>query len=91
MKHDFTLKVGELGMYSYERPAYTLWDALANGLIDAGYSEKAALEWLRSKAARWALDGELGDAIAELGYQFGNGKMAQRLASIADCEKWAKE
>lgn len=90
-RNDYTGKLGELGMFSYERPAWILWSALANGLIEAGYTEAAAFEWLRSKAARWALDGALGEDITRLGYEFGKGQVASHYAGPAQCAKWAEE
>lgn len=58
-------------MYSYERAAYKLWQAVFEGLIAAGYSEAKAIEWLQSKSARWALDCELGDKLTAIGFEFG--------------------
>jgi predicted transcriptional regulator len=72
---DITGKIGpmferverEWPMYSYERPAWILWDAIANNLHSRGWTEHAIKDWLQSKATRWALDGELGDALRALG------------------------
>lgn len=57
-------------MYSYERPAYLFWSAFMNGLRASGLTEKQAKEWLQSKKTRWALDGNLGDAIEDLAYDY---------------------
>jgi hypothetical protein len=58
-------------IYSYERPSNILWNAAMRGLREAGFTEKQGREYLASKMPRYALDGELGDAIEKLGYEFG--------------------
>jgi hypothetical protein len=90
-ERDFTNQIGNWGMYSYDRPAWLFWNAMMNGLMDSGYSQQAAEQWLRSKAARWMLDGDMGDKIEELAYEFAKSRAARELASIKECEKWAKE
>ena len=76
---DITMKVGQLHsvhenpdwpMFSYERPASILWNAIANGLHKRGWSEDKIREWLQSKNPRYALDGSLGTAIEEIGKIF---------------------
>jgi len=71
---DISGKIGQLGekecewpMYSYDRPAYVLWNAVARGLQKRGWLETEIKEWLQSKEPRWALDGDLGDQIRSLG------------------------
>lgn len=54
-------------MYSYERPAYMLWNAIANALWQKGWTKTEIRDWLQSKETRWALDGSLGDALIKLG------------------------
>jgi hypothetical protein len=54
-------------MYSYSRPAYLLWNAIANQLHAQGWTIDEIQTWLQSKQTRWALDGELGTAIEKLG------------------------
>jgi hypothetical protein len=54
-------------MYSYSRPSSILWDAIANGLNDAGWSETKIKHWLQSKGPRYELDGTLGDKLQALG------------------------
>lgn len=83
MEHDISGRIGplygivvpdaEVKMYSYERPAWQLWNAIYNGLRLQGWSDKDAVEWLQSKSPRWALDNELGDAIEKLGLEFAKG------------------
>lgn len=46
-------------MYSYDRPAYIVWNAIAGDLYKSGWSDKRIKDWLQSKGPRWALDGEL--------------------------------
>jgi hypothetical protein len=66
-----TEKPPEWPMYSYERPAWLLWNAVAAELHVNGWSEKEIKTWLQSKATRWALDGDLGNAIRDLGRKYG--------------------
>lgn len=76
---DITGKIGELfpsetppewPMYSYSRPAYMLWNAIANGLHAKGWTEDEIKNWLASRDTRYALDGDLGDAILKLGEDY---------------------
>jgi hypothetical protein len=59
-------------MYSYERPAYLVWNAIAGALHKRGWTDSQIKDWLQSKQARWALDGELGEAIQDLGDAYAN-------------------
>lgn len=54
-------------MYSYDRPAYKLWNAIAAELYANGWRDAQIKDWLQSKGPRWALDGSLGDSLDELG------------------------
>ncbi len=83
---DMSARVGELNMYSYDTPAYTLWDAVARGLMSKGCTQAEAEAWLRSKGARWALDGTLGDSITKLGFELG-----QSDSAVLWAKKMAKE
>jgi hypothetical protein len=74
---DISGKIGQLGekecewpMFSYDRPSYVLWGAVANALHDRGWSETEIKDWLQSKEPRFALDNALGDAIRALGDLF---------------------
>lgn len=69
---DLTAAVGEIGMFSYDRPAWTFWNAFANRLMKLGWSEAEALEILKSKHTRWMLDSKGEDALE---------KLAERLAA----------
>ena len=65
---DITEEVQRWGMYSYERPAYTLWNAVGLELFNQGWTMEEIKALLRSKYTRWGLDGNLGsglDAIAQ--------------------------
>jgi len=72
---DITGKIGPLWpiksgsdwpMYSYERPAYMVWNAIAETLHENhGWTEKQIKDWLQSKSPRWALDGHLGDILTK--------------------------
>ena len=60
----------EWPMYSFSRPAWLLWNAIANGLIEKGWTEEEIKFWLQSKDTRWALDGDLGEEIEKLGKKY---------------------
>ena len=57
-------------MYSYNQPSDILWNAIAANLHKRGWNEKRIKEWLQSKAPRWALDCELGEALAAIGDKY---------------------
>lgn len=72
--HDISGKIGPLfgpvisrkpewPMYSYERPAYIVWCGVASSLHARGWSDNRVRRWLQSDAARFALDGSLGDLL----------------------------
>lgn len=76
---DITTKIGPLfprpeapscPMYSYDRPAYILWNAIGRTLAQHGWTERQIMEWLSSKEPRWALDGVLGDVLEQLGIEY---------------------
>lgn len=69
-------------MYSFERPACTLWNAIASELNKAGWTDDQIREWLQSKETRWALDGSLGEEIEALGKRYG-----RSIASIKAADK----
>lgn len=60
----------EWPMYSYSRPAYVLWNAIAGELNRLGWTDDEIREWLQSKHPRWALDGSLGDKLRDLGIEY---------------------
>jgi hypothetical protein len=64
-------------MYSYERPSYILWNAIAANLHGRGWSDAEIKQWLQSKEARWALDGSLGEALIELGNRFADTELKE--------------
>ena len=64
-------KAPALPMYSYERPAYQLWQAVFEGLRVGGMSEEQAIDWLQSKNPRWVLDGSLGAILSQIGLEVG--------------------
>jgi hypothetical protein len=75
---DITGKIGDLfpaqspewPMYSYSRPAGILWNSIADTLHKNGWTEEQIQVWLKSRDTRWALDGELGDKIKQLGHDY---------------------
>ena len=79
---DITARIGsihtpderaEWPMYSYDRPAYILWNAIANVLHAKGWTEDEIKNWLQSKDARWALDFGLEESIEDLGRAYAEG------------------
>jgi hypothetical protein len=76
---DITGKIGPLyprteppewPMLSYDRPAYMLWNSIAQELANRGWSETRIKKWLQSKVTRWALDDELGTLIIAVGKSY---------------------
>lgn len=57
-------------MYSFERPAYVLWNSIGQTLHERGWTDEEIKTWLQSKQPRWALDGELSTAIQAIGKLF---------------------
>ena len=92
MQIDITGKIGELfpsaspaewPMYSYSRPAYILWNAIANALHKKGWSEQEIKDWLQSKETRWALDGELGEQLTKLGQEYAKNHVFTKIQKVA--------
>ena len=79
-----------LTAYSYDKPSTCFWNGFMNGLLDAGFTEKAAKEWIRSKAARWRFDGDMSEKVEKLAYNFARSQ-AEQYATREQCEKWAKQ
>ena len=61
----------EWPMYSFDRPAHIVWNAIAKQLNAAGWSDHKIKEWLQSKSTRYALDGALGEALEAIGTEYG--------------------
>ena len=57
-------------MYSFDRPAHILWNAIGAELFANGWTDDDIKSWLKSKGPRWELDGDLGDKLAELGKDY---------------------
>jgi hypothetical protein len=55
----------EWPMYSYSRPAYMVWNAIGQAMVHKRYSVEQIKDWMQSKDPRYALDGSLGEALAE--------------------------
>jgi len=77
--YDCTLEIGPLvtlkeppewPMYSFDGPSTFVWNTIATNLYRRGWSDDKIKEWLQSKQPRWALDGDLGDALKALADQW---------------------
>lgn len=68
-------------MYSFERPGHILWNAIATELNKQGWNDEEIREWLQSKSTRWALDGDLGDALEMIGKLYA--RSASKLAKAS--------
>jgi len=75
--YDCTSLLGNLesgrswAMYSYDRPAYIVWNAIAAQLYDHGWTDEQIKNWLQSKSPRHDLDSDLGDMLQDLGRIYG--------------------
>lgn len=58
-----TTSGAEWPMYSFNGPSMTVWGTIAAALHERGWSDARVKEWLQSKAARWAMDMDLGEAL----------------------------
>ena len=65
-----TQEQAEWPMYSFERPSFILWNAIAGELHRRGWRDKQIRDWLQSKNTRWALDMDLGEALQKLGREY---------------------
>jgi hypothetical protein len=75
--YDCTGHIGQLfksdcewPMYSFDRPSYIFWNAVAKTFHGAGWSDDQIREWLQSKDPRYALDGSLHEAIEAVAEDF---------------------
>lgn len=57
-------------MFSFDRPVFTLWNAIGAELHAKGWTEEQIRWWFQSKLTRWHLDGTLGDALDRLGKEY---------------------
>ena len=69
-----------LPIFSYEDPARMFWNAMMNGLMDSGFTEQQAKDFIASKRARCMLDGDVGQRLAALGYEAGVGVAVGKFA-----------
>lgn len=68
----------EWPMYSFDRPAMLLWQAIGKKLAEGGFRNDEIKAWLQSKGPRYALDGCLGENIARLGEHYAAEMLAGR-------------
>lgn len=57
-------------MYSFDRPAHILWNAIGDELFSNGWTDDNIKAWLQSKGPRWELDGDLGNRLESLGKEY---------------------
>ena len=72
--------------YSYEIPSALLANGIMNGLIQSGWTEQEAINWIYSKNYRWSLDFGLAQAIEKLGLEVGRNAAKEYRASTFDYE-----
>ncbi len=67
------VKMGEpsIPMYSFDRPATIFWQGVYDSMRAEGCNHQQVVDWLQSKFPRWALDGELGSELEDLGQAAG--------------------
>jgi len=58
-------------MYSFDRPAWILWQAVYDAMRAEGCSDEQAIAWLQGRGPRMELDGGLGDKVRVLGIEIG--------------------
>jgi len=58
-----------ISMYSFDRPAYLLWQSVFEGLLDRGWTQEEAIAWLQSKGPRHLLD-QHDDALRKIGSEY---------------------
>lgn len=72
--------------YSYERPAYIVANALVNGFLAYGLTEKQALNLLYSKAYRYKLDWDLEDKLEKVAFKAGK-EVAEEYSKLAKSDR----
>lgn len=77
-------------MYSYSRPAWTLWQAIIGELFQAGWTEREVQAYLQSRYPRWELDGELGERLRALGEAYGR-ELVRDQELRRNCRRWSQE
>ena len=83
---DITEEVQRWGMYSYERPAYMLWNEIGRELYRQGWTKEEIKALLRSKYTRWGLDGRLQSGLQAIAQQWAQ----SMLACHAEVQDWVK-
>lgn len=59
-------------MFSFLTPAWTFWDAVANGMRAVGWGPSEIKRWLQHTTARHALESDWGDHLRSLGFKLGS-------------------
>ena len=73
-------------MFSFDRIAHTVTQAIYYKLIDEGWTPAAAVQFLQSKAIRHGLDQTLGIALEQAAEQW---TLSEAEAWRNDCDSWA--
>ena len=81
--NDYTDAIQEA--YSFRRPAFIVGQALMEGMIAAGLTEREALSLIYSKAYRWSLDFSLEAQLRQLAIREG-----ERLAREYTGHEWTQ-
>jgi len=77
-----------IDMFSFDRIAHTVNQAIINTLIADGWTQAAAIEFIRSKAMRIGLDQTLGELLEKAAQDW---LKSESYAWRADCHKWSNE
>lgn len=81
--NDYTAAIQDA--YSFRRPAFIVGQALMEGMIAGGLTEKEALSLIYSKAYRWSLDFGLEEKLRQLAIKEG-----ERLAQEYTGHEWTQ-
>ena len=81
--NDYTAAIQDA--YSFRRPAFIVGQALMEGMIAGGLTEREALSLIYSKAYRWALDFSLEAQLRQLAIREG-----ERLAKEYTGHEWTQ-
>lgn len=67
-------------MYSYDKPATLVWNAIAAEMHAAGWNDKRIKGWLQSVESRWACERGLGDILTATATEYARREITNRPA-----------